>query len=915
MTFGEIIYTILIKPLQLFFEVVFMIVNNKVNYPGISIIALSLIMNILVLPLYMRADAIQEGERLLEAKIHKGVVHIKKTFRGDERMMMLQTYYRQNGYKPTDVFKESVSLFLEIPFFVAAYQFLSNLELLEGSSFGPICDLGAPDALIHIGVVSLNVLPIIMTAVNLLSCVIFTKDHPARTKIQLYGMAIFFLVFLYDSPAGLVFYWTLNNLFSLVKTIFYKLKNPKRVLMVITLCVGVMIVFFLTEYRRYFGIISTLFILTVAIMCMMPTIIWIIKKKYPLLQLTKGDRQANKKVYLAGIGCMTILMGIVIPSSVLVTSPQEFIVGQNYLNPSWYIMSALCISIGFFVMWCSMFYWLAGDKYQPFFDFGVWLLVVISMVNYFCFGKQLSTLNSNLQYINGLAFLKKEVLLNMLVLLLIALAVCVTYKKIRLFVPRVLAVTILALGIISAKNIIGINSNISSIDADVLFCKQNEFDFELSKNGKNVVVLMLDRAMGEYVPYIINEKPELKDKFAGFTYYPNTISFGGYTNTGSPALYGGYEYTPFEMNKRGEESLQEKHNEALKVMPVIFAENGYDVTVCAPTYANYQWIPDIGIFDEYPKIDAYVSMDSSDKEETKNIAQWKRNFFFYSAMKGMPLLLQKYVYNNGQYYDNSSESQQILDVYHAQGLPSFSMKNYYALQKLSEKTKIVEKEKNTFLIMSNDITHDTMMLQEPEYIPARYVNNTEYEQNTNRFVINGIELHMNTPEQYCHYQCNMVAMLLIADWLEYLKQNDVYDNTRIIIVSDHGRGLNHIEEFDLGASEDEMLDTEYYYPLLMIKDFNSKKFSFSDDFMTNADVPTYALNDVIDDARNPFTGKRINNSKKNGEQFILASNEYSTETNNGNQFLAARWLSVSKNRLDKKNWKILGFGQLPKNEN
>ena len=33
--------------------------------------------------------------------------------------------------------------------------------------------------------------------------------------MQLYTMALFFLVFLYTSPAGLVFYWTLNNLFSL----------------------------------------------------------------------------------------------------------------------------------------------------------------------------------------------------------------------------------------------------------------------------------------------------------------------------------------------------------------------------------------------------------------------------------------------------------------------------------------------------------------------------------------------------------------------------------------------------------------------------------------------------------------------------------------------------------------------------
>ena len=77
--------------------------------------------------------------------------HIKKTFKGDERFMMLQTFNRQNHYKQTDALKGSVSLLLEVPFFIAAYHFLSNLELLRGVPFGPIADLGAPDALMQLG--------------------------------------------------------------------------------------------------------------------------------------------------------------------------------------------------------------------------------------------------------------------------------------------------------------------------------------------------------------------------------------------------------------------------------------------------------------------------------------------------------------------------------------------------------------------------------------------------------------------------------------------------------------------------------------------------------------------------------------------------------------------------------------------
>ncbi|MDE5873671.1 MAG: YidC/Oxa1 family membrane protein insertase, partial [Lachnospiraceae bacterium] len=195
-------------------------------------------MNILVLPLYRRADAMQEQARDIDAKLSDGVAHIKKTFSGDEKMMMLQTYYRQNNYKPTDALKGSVSLLLEIPFFIAAYQFLSHLESLNGVSLGPIADLSKPDGMLVIGGFTINLLPVIMTSINIISSFLYLKGFPAKTKVQLYGMALFFLVFLYGSPSGLVFYWTLNNLFSLVKTIFYKLKNPKKVLCVMLAVIG-----------------------------------------------------------------------------------------------------------------------------------------------------------------------------------------------------------------------------------------------------------------------------------------------------------------------------------------------------------------------------------------------------------------------------------------------------------------------------------------------------------------------------------------------------------------------------------------------------------------------------------------------------------------------------------------------------
>ena len=102
-------------------------------------------MNILLLPLYDRADRISREERNRQEAMSQWIGHIKTVFRGDERFMMLQAYYRKQGYRPIYALRSSISLILQVPFFIAAYHFLSNLELLNGYAFHFIRDLGRPD--------------------------------------------------------------------------------------------------------------------------------------------------------------------------------------------------------------------------------------------------------------------------------------------------------------------------------------------------------------------------------------------------------------------------------------------------------------------------------------------------------------------------------------------------------------------------------------------------------------------------------------------------------------------------------------------------------------------------------------------------------------------------------------------------
>lgn len=869
MSIFTIIYNILIGPLQLVFEIIFSLAYRLVDHAGLAIIALSLVMNILILPLYKRSDAMQEAARDIDAKLRDGVSHIKKTFSGDEQMMILQTYYRQNNYKPTDVLNGSVSLLLEVPFFMAAYNFLSHLEILNGVSLGPIADLGAPDGLLTIAGVTINVLPVIMTLVNVVSSAIYTKGFPLKTKIQLYAMALFFLAFLYTSPSGLVFYWTLNNIFSFGKNIVYK------------------IVAFVKKRES-------------------------IQAEKELLNNKKINVSNNKSIFVLGSLLLTILVGVLIPSTFIGSSTQEFIDATYYYDPTWFIVNSLCLAAGTFLVWMRVFYWISGPVGKMLFDIFVWIMCGIMLVNYLFFGTNLGIISSALEYENGMNFSNKEILLNLIILLLVALVMYFIIKKARTVVKGVLITVAIALFAMSAMNVVGIRETIKITEEQLANSDEGTPHFTLSKEGQNVIVLMLDRGMGAYIPYIFDQYPELQEQFSGFTYYSNVLSHGKHTNFGAPGLFGGYEYVPSEMNKRDDESLVSKHNEALKVMPVIFDQNGYDVTVCDAPYANYKWIPDMSIYDEYPEINTYVTegkfSDPIAKEQA--IENNKRNFFCFSLMKTLPLCLQEILYQDGKYNQLVVErdalvysSQTTINETKAEGVSADFMDAYNVLLNLKNMTRIDNEASNQFLLLCNNTTHNPMMLQLPEYEPAQKVDNTQYIDELMPKANDGIELKMSAG-LIRHYHSNVASLMRLGEWFDYLKENNLYDNTRIILVSDHGYYLRQINELLLGKEDHE--DIQGYYPLLMVKDFNSKEFKTSDEFMTNADVPTMAFESLIENPMNPFTGKMISNEDKFlHEQYVITSSKWRVEENSGNEFIPSQWYAVKDNIWDKENWRLI----------
>ena len=911
--------TLLIGPLEILLERIYTLADQMIGNPGFAIIGMSLAMNLLLLPLYRQTDVLQREAIETEKKLQPLVRHIKKTFRGNEQFLMLQTLYRENHYKPTDSLRGLLPLMLEIPFFMAAYRFLSTLELLQGASFGPIADLGAPDGLLVLRGMSIHVLPILMTVINLASSLIYTKNAPLRTKLQLYGMALLFLVLLYDSPAGLVLYWTLNNLFSLLKNALMETKHPARTAAMGSFAAGLGCAGYVLVFRNTLGSTRSVEWTVLSGLLLLPMLLGTARRK-KLLPVREEPESGSRDrtAFLLAAGILTVLLGVLIPAALIHTSPEEFIVPGSGVHPLEFVRDTALICAGTFLVWMQIVWQLAKTDGKKKIETVLWVLCTAGIADYMCFGRNYGILNSRLAFESDFHNGFGMICLNLGVLAALTAGILVLCRNKPQLLRATAGACVLAMSVMAAANLIG-SSRIISQKTEQLEQPVSEAEplFSLSRTGQNVVVLMLDRGISSFVPYLLEEKPVLQAQFEGFTYYPNTLSFGSHTNVGLPAVFGGYEYTPVEMDRRNRESLESKHNEALKVMPYLFERSGFETTVCDPTYAGYDWIPDLHVFDDNPNVRTHITMGRYNGRYSEEFSchpeEMKRKFLAYSFFKAAPVFLHEYLYDGGRYRTLGQPARPVTDsLVRSEGISDEFLRSYGVLRNLRGLTAISDTPKSTFLMMCNETTHSPQLLQLPDYEPLLRVDNSGLEsRHPQRTDGSGNRITMTTARQVQHYHCNMASFLQIGSWLDYLRENGVYDNTRIILVSDHGYFLHLREELDFGPGWDE--DIMYYNPLLMVKDFGSTGALRTDGtLMTNADVPTLATQALIEHPVNLFTGNPLDSHQKQTDAFyLLASHHWDVAKNNGTTYQKSPWIEVRGSILNRDHWHYIEENQIP----
>lgn len=192
------------------------------NY-GWAIILLTLALKIAFAPFTHMSFKSMKKMQALQPKVKS----IQERFKNDSMKMNqeMMALYKRNRVNPM---AGCLPMLMQIPVFMAFYQVLNSaIELKNAPFINWVTDLSEPDHFIYfpfsipfIGD-SLHLLPLLMIGSMVWQQKLTpqTGVTPEQTKIFAL-MPLFFGFLFYKMPSGLVLYWLMNNLFSIVQQIF-----------------------------------------------------------------------------------------------------------------------------------------------------------------------------------------------------------------------------------------------------------------------------------------------------------------------------------------------------------------------------------------------------------------------------------------------------------------------------------------------------------------------------------------------------------------------------------------------------------------------------------------------------------------------------------------------------------------------
>lgn len=194
------------------------------NY-GLAIILVTLLVRAVLFPLTKKGS---EGTLRMQAMSPK-IKELQDKYKDNPQKMNaeLAGLYKKEGYNPLS---GCLPQLLQLPIFLAMYNLFNNHFELRGAMFIPgwIPDLSLPETIWNfapvklpiLGWSDLRLLPFVYVGSQLLyGKVTQTPDQSnnSQMKMMLYFMPIMFFFILYNVPSGLLVYWIMSNVLSMVQ--------------------------------------------------------------------------------------------------------------------------------------------------------------------------------------------------------------------------------------------------------------------------------------------------------------------------------------------------------------------------------------------------------------------------------------------------------------------------------------------------------------------------------------------------------------------------------------------------------------------------------------------------------------------------------------------------------------------------
>lgn len=220
------------KALKWIMEILYKIIPNW----GVSIILMTILLRLVLFPLTKKSTLAS----LKMQEVQPRMTEIQTKYKNNPEKMNqeMAKLYQETGYNPVS---GCLPMLIQLPLIIAMFNLFNNYFEFRGAMFIPgwIPDLSVGDS-----VYTLNFnLPLlgnqirILPVIYLISQLVYGKFSSATTaganatqmKIMMYAMPICFFFVFYSAPSGLLIYWTISNVLTLVQQIFLnKIKNAKQ---------------------------------------------------------------------------------------------------------------------------------------------------------------------------------------------------------------------------------------------------------------------------------------------------------------------------------------------------------------------------------------------------------------------------------------------------------------------------------------------------------------------------------------------------------------------------------------------------------------------------------------------------------------------------------------------------------------